>query len=74
MVMLVLGIPLWWKTTTVQRVPLPYDEMLTLHDQFQRELLIGVPIQFKGFSSQLEKSEAEVYQSEFEFKSSFKST
>ncbi|ODN04537.1 GPI transamidase component PIG-S [Orchesella cincta] len=56
------GDTVWWKTTTVQRVPLPYYDMLTLHDQFQNQLLIGIPVQFKGFSSQLEKQEVESYQ------------
>jgi len=32
--MLLIGLPLWWKTTTVQRAPLPYHEMLTLHELF----------------------------------------
>lgn len=33
--MVLIGLPLWWNTTTVHRAPLPYYEMLTLQDQLK---------------------------------------
>ena len=29
-VCIVIGLPLWWKTTEVYRVPLPYQDIATL--------------------------------------------
>jgi len=50
-VMLVIGLPLWWQTTTVQRVLLPYDDMLNLHSSFQKEFPITTHFKLQGFTS-----------------------
>jgi hypothetical protein len=49
-VMLLLGLPLWWKTTAVQRVPLPYNDMSTLSDRLQSSFLIKIPVDLIGFA------------------------
>lgn len=49
-VMLLLGLPLWWKTTAVQRVTLPYHDMASLSDSLQSEFMIKIPINLVGFA------------------------
>jgi len=40
-VCIVIGLPLWWKTTEVYRVPLPYQEISTLT---RAQVIIGIII------------------------------
>jgi len=32
LICLIIGVPIWWKTTEVYRVPLPYSEISALAD------------------------------------------
>ncbi|CAG7728608.1 unnamed protein product [Allacma fusca] len=50
-VMLVIGLPLWWKTTAVQRVFLPYDRMLESTDFLDEHFRIKIDVSFHGISA-----------------------
>jgi hypothetical protein len=49
-VMILVGLPLWWKTTAVHRVDLPHDDMLSLHSFLTRNLRISLGVNLKGFT------------------------